>query len=76
MLQSEVSPTPVASASRASPMKGERKPTGGLSQVRPRKHKTAGTAAAATSDKQPPKRNAALTVTGNSNQEVEHASMS
>jgi len=76
MLQSEVSPTSVTSTSRASPMKGERKSTGGgLIQMRHRKQKTvAGTAAAATSDKPPPKRNAPLP--GNSNQEVEHASMS
>ncbi|KAG0598943.1 hypothetical protein M758_12G114000 [Ceratodon purpureus] len=72
MFQSEVSLTPVTSTSRASPSKAERKSTGGLSQVRPRKHKTVGPAAA--SDKPPPKRNAP--VTGNANQEVDPASMS
>lgn len=72
MLQSEVSLTPVTSTSRASPRKVDRKSTGGLIQVRPRKHKTAGPAAI--SDKQPPKRNAPLT--GNANQEVDPASMS
>ncbi|KAG0598945.1 hypothetical protein M758_12G114000 [Ceratodon purpureus] len=69
MFQSEVSLTPVTSTSRASPSKAERKSTGGLSQVRPRKHKTVGPAAA--SDKPPPKRNAP--VTGNANQEVDPA---
>ncbi|KAG0554670.1 hypothetical protein KC19_12G109900 [Ceratodon purpureus] len=66
MFQSEVSLTPVTSTSRASPSKAERKLTGGLGQVRPRKHKTVGPAAA--SDKPPPKRNAPLT--GNANQEA------
>ncbi|KAG0554669.1 hypothetical protein KC19_12G109900 [Ceratodon purpureus] len=70
MFQSEVSLTPVTSTSRASPSKAERKLTGGLGQVRPRKHKTVGPAAA--SDKPPPKRNAPLT--GNANQEVDPAS--
>ncbi|KAG0554671.1 hypothetical protein KC19_12G109900 [Ceratodon purpureus] len=69
MFQSEVSLTPVTSTSRASPSKAERKLTGGLGQVRPRKHKTVGPAAA--SDKPPPKRNAPLT--GNANQEVDPA---
>ena len=70
MLQSEVS-TPVPT-SRASPRRVDRKSTGGLIQMRPRKHKPAGPAA--TSDKPVPKRNAPLT--GNANQEVDPACMS